>query len=86
MMLYLQIAAGVLAVIVAFWPQVVAAAMFAWSRARMPSLTPPPPSYQSAMLDLANVRLRLVRTASLGKDVAEAVEVLTLALVAGSDK
>lgn len=44
------------------------------------------PTYQQAMLDLAGVRTRLVETQSLSKDAAEAVETLTLALVAGSDK
>jgi hypothetical protein len=44
------------------------------------------PTYQEAMLDLADVRLRLVETSSLSKDANEAVETLTLALLAGSDK
>ena len=44
------------------------------------------PTYQEAMLDLAAVRLRLVETSALSKDVAEAIETLTLALLAGSDK
>lgn len=44
------------------------------------------PSYQKAMLDLAGVRLRLVETESLSADAAAAIEKLTLALLAGSDK
>lgn len=44
------------------------------------------PSYQQSMLFLANVRLRLVETSTLSKDAAAAVETLTLALMAGSDK
>lgn len=44
------------------------------------------PTYQEAMLDLADVRLRLVETSSLSKDATEAIETLTLALLAGSDK
>jgi len=43
-------------------------------------------TYQEAMLDLANIRLRLVETSAFSKDAAEAVETLTLALLAGSDK
>jgi hypothetical protein len=38
------------------------------------------------MLNLADVRLRLVETSALSKDATEAVETLTLALLAGSDK
>ena len=44
------------------------------------------PTYQAAMLNLADVRLRLVETSSLSTDAAEAIEKLTLALLAGSDK
>lgn len=44
------------------------------------------PTYQQAMLDLAAVRLRLVETSALSKDAAGAIETLTLALLAGSDK
>lgn len=44
------------------------------------------PSYQQSMIFLANVRLRLVETSALSKDAAAAVETLTLALMAGSDK
>jgi len=44
------------------------------------------PTYQGSMLNLADVRLRLVETSALSKDAAEAIETLTLALLAGSDK
>lgn len=44
------------------------------------------PTYQEAMLNLADVRLRLVETSALSKDAAGAIETLTLALLAGSDK
>lgn len=44
------------------------------------------PTYQQAMLDLAGVRTRLIETSTLSKDASEAVETLTLALLAGSDK
>jgi hypothetical protein len=49
-------------------------------------LKPIGPNYQTAMGDLASVRLRLVRTGTLTKDAAGAIETLTLALMAGSDK
>ena len=50
--------------------------------------TKPPhlaPTYQSAIADLAHVRLRLVQTKALDETAKKAIDVLTLALVAGSD-
>jgi len=44
------------------------------------------PSYQQAMVSLASVRLRLIETSKLSPEAGAAVEALTLALVAGSDK
>ena len=45
-------------------------------------------SYQRAMLDLANVRRRILEQSSgtLDDKVKSAIDTLTLALVAGSDK
>jgi hypothetical protein len=43
------------------------------------------PGYQEAMADLASVRLRLRATGCLGDDQKKAIDVLTLALVDGSD-
>jgi hypothetical protein len=43
------------------------------------------PTYQSAIADLAHVRLRLVQTKALDDKARAAIDVLTLALVAGSD-
>lgn len=45
-------------------------------------------TYQRAMLDLANVRRRIVEqsTGPLDEKVKAAIDTLTLALVAGSDK
>jgi hypothetical protein len=43
------------------------------------------PTYQSAIADLAHVRLRLVQTKALDDKTKAAIDVLTLALVAGSD-
>jgi len=50
--------------------------------------TKPPnlaPTYQSAIADLAHVRLRLVQTKALDETAKKAIDTLTLALVAGSD-
>jgi len=50
--------------------------------------TKPPhlaPTYQSAIADLAHVRLRLVQTEKLDEKAKAAIDTLTLALVAGSD-
>ena len=50
--------------------------------------TKPPhlaPTYQTAIADLAHVRLRLVQTKALDETARKAIDTLTLALVAGSD-
>ena len=50
--------------------------------------TKPPhlaPTYQSAIADLAHVRLRLLQTEKLDDAAKKAIDTLTLALVAGSD-
>lgn len=60
----------------------VAACLAAWpllSRARVPS-------YQGAIADLARVRRRLGETGLLADDQKKAIDILTLALVDGSDK
>lgn len=44
------------------------------------------PTYQSAIADLAHVRLRLLQTELLDDKSKAAIDTLTLALVAGSDK
>lgn len=44
------------------------------------------PSYRSAILDLSQVRARLLATGALGDDQKRAIDILTLALVDGSDK
>jgi len=54
-----------------------------------PVPAPPPhltPTYQSAIADLAHVRLRLLQTDHLAEPERKAIDTLTLALVAGSDK
>lgn len=55
----------------------------------MPCIRPaaaPAVSYQAAIGDLASVRRRLLATGSLQDDQAKAIDVITLALVSGSDK
>jgi hypothetical protein len=93
MMGYLQAAAGLAAVILAAAPQLASGwthlLTWAWEprvSPETPDLLPIAPNYQQSMQHLASVRLRLVRTATLAKDASEAVETLTLALLAGSDK
>ena len=43
------------------------------------------PTYEQAILRLADVRSRLAATKTLGDDQKKAIDVLTLALVDGSD-
>lgn len=44
------------------------------------------PSFTAAVEHLSKVRTRLLGTEALGEEQKKAIEVLTLALVAGSDK
>lgn len=46
----------------------------------------PHPTYQASLTSLAEVRLRLLQTEQLDDDRRAAIDSLTLALVAGSDK
>jgi hypothetical protein len=61
------------------------------ARQAAPALGPAPapphltPTYQSAIADLAHVRLRLIQTEKLDDGAKKAIDTLTLALVAGSD-
>jgi hypothetical protein len=73
-----QYAAAAAAAIVAVWPQL----------RRIPDVLAPSvgPDYQTAILNLASVRLRLRATDCLGEDQKKAIDVLTLALVDGSDE
>jgi hypothetical protein len=43
-------------------------------------------SYAGAISDLANVRKRLIQTSTLADEQKKAIDILTLALVAGSDQ
>jgi hypothetical protein len=77
---YLQVLLGIVALAVAFWPQI---------RAALPALPaggPRPPSYQESIAYLAKVRTRILATQALDESRKQAIDVLTLALVDGSDK
>lgn len=50
------------------------------------SVAPKGVSYQAAMTALAAVRTRLAKTEQLSEEATEAIGVLTMALVSGSDK
>lgn len=90
-----QIAAGLAALAVAMWPQVKAAGIstVGWFLANRVKPAPSPvpevqetPTYAAAIADLANVRARLKATDALKDEQLKAIDVLTLALVAGSDQ
>jgi hypothetical protein len=61
------------------------------ARQAAPALGPTPaktnltPTYQSAIADLAHVRLRLIQTENFDDGAKKSIDTLTLALVAGSD-
>lgn len=76
-----QLATAAAAVAVALWPQIKQAA----SIVRLPKMTTTV-RYQTAMSHLSEIRSRLLETACLGDDQRKAIDVLTLALVDGSDK
>lgn len=91
-----QIVIGAAAAVVALWPQVGAAAAAVLKAIRRPSplvpivpVTPAPAeavTFESAVHNLALVRSRLLSTSLLAEEQKKAIDVLTLALVAGSDK
>ncbi len=89
-MIYLQIAAAIAAMLIAAGPALstlwTQALVWWWERPAGPSQPPIGPNYQDAMQHLASVRLRLVRTESLTKEAIASIEVLTLALMEGSDQ
>ena len=76
----LQIVAGLAGVAVLSAPAV--PGIMAWVAARRLKTAP---SYEQAILRLADVRHRLNATDALGDDQRKAIDVLTLALVDGSD-
>lgn len=83
-----QIALAAAAAAVAAWPKIQSLAL-AWLKKPAPGPTPKPLSsvgYEAAIHDLASVRSRLAATSLLADDQKKAIDTLTLALVAGSDK
>lgn len=87
-----QIGMGVAAAAIVAWPGVKRAAMSAVAALRgRQGLSVAPVSYEAAIHDLAVVRSRLAYTGLLSDDarkadISKAIDTLTLALVAGSDK
>ena len=72
---------------VLFWPKPKPSpSIFTPSPAEIAPPQPRVPTYQEAIGNLANVRKRLVDTDTLGDGEKEAIDTLTLALVAGSDQ
>jgi hypothetical protein len=87
-MTYPQLAALAVATAIVAWPTLRVVA--GWLAARRPSLptvaATVKPSYSTVMDDLQSVRLRLLRTGCLAQDQKNAIDILTLALVDGSDQ
>ena len=86
-----QAIAAVFAAVVLAWPKIVSVVKSLWGK--LPSVPMPnlsgPVGYEEAIHNLALVRGRLNSTALLGEDKSPqraAIDTLTLALVAGSDK
>jgi hypothetical protein len=83
----LQYIAAIAAVVVALWPQI--KRLGVWAGGALPPPPPPAgpePSYSAAINHLAQVRLRLRLTQTLDDERKKAIDVLTLALVDGSDQ
>lgn len=72
-----QIGASIVAALLMIWP---------WARRAVVPVSSAPVSYEAAIHNLAVVRSRLVRTSLLADEQKKAIDTLTLALVAGSDK
>lgn len=89
----IYIAAGVIGALVLSWDWIAQAADYLLKSVPSPGLPdvsparrPVGPTYQEAIADLASVRLRLLGTDGLTDQAKAAIDTLTLALVAGSDK
>lgn len=88
-----QILAAVTGLATLAWPKLAPWATGLWqglAKPKPPLPTPPEeavaPSYTTAIENLASVRTRLKATACLNDAELKAIDTLTLALVAGSDK
>lgn len=90
----IQIAGVAAAAAVLLWPQIkfaatwLAVAASSLLRRDVEPIRPATiaPNFRDAVAHLAQVRLRLLTTEALGDEQKKAIETLTLALVAGSDK
>jgi hypothetical protein len=87
-MTYPQLAALAVATVIVAWPTLrVVAGWLADRRTSLPTVAATvKPSYSTVMDDLQSVRLRLLRTGCLNQDQRNAIDILTLALVDGSDQ
>ena len=94
-MTYEQVGAALIAAAVVAWPKVVAGYNFVVEKLKVVPLPAPvapqdgPVGYEQAIHNLALVRSRLNATGLLGDEKSPqraAIDTLTLALVAGSDK
>lgn len=87
-----QILLGIAAAVVAAWPAIKKAAVALYGRLTAAASSRPSEAvsavvgYEAAIHDLAVVRTRLVSTSLLDDKAKAAIDTLTLALVAGSDK
>lgn len=91
-MTYEQMGAAAIAAVVVMWPKLAAVVKAVWgkvSTVSLPALPSAGVGYEEAIHNLALVRSRLNATGQLGEDKSPqraAIDTLTLALVAGSDK
>jgi hypothetical protein len=88
----IQAISAAAAVALALYPQAKQAYQWAvglWQQGGWPVAPPSKgaaaPSYQEAIIDIADIRHRLAATDRLGDPQKKAIDVLTLALVDGSD-
>ena len=91
MMTWAQWLAAGIGVIVLAWPYIPAAVRWVFLRladgpAPKPLEEAVAPNYRDSIFYLAQVRFRLSTTGALGDDQKRAIDILTLALVDGSDK
>lgn len=79
-----QIGIVAAAAVVAAWPHLAKAVNLVWPKAAASHAAPV--TYEVAIKNLAVVRSRLIATSLLAENEKKAIDTLTLALVAGSDK
>lgn len=79
-----QIGIVAAAAVVAAWPHLAKVVNIVWPKAAASPAAPA--TYEVAIKNLAVVRSRLIATSLLAENEKKAIDTLTLALVAGSDK